>query len=82
MKAFVIFALASLIAACASTASIKKESYGPSGKKSYEISCNGLGSTLSPCYSKAGEVCKSSGYNVIKQYDDAPFFNLIVECKE
>jgi hypothetical protein len=78
---FTIIASAVFLASCAGSGSIKSESYGPTGKKSYEISCNGLGSSLGPCFSEAGKACGKSGYNVIRQYADAPFYNLVVECK-
>lgn len=65
---------------CASAPSAK-ESYGPSGKTSYEISCNNMSASLGPCYQKAGEMCKERGYNVVSQHSDAPFASIIAECK-
>ena len=68
------------LAGCASAPSVK-ESYGPSGKASYEISCNNMSASLGACYQKAGEMCKERGYNVISQHSDAPFASIIAECK-
>ncbi len=68
------------MAGCTSSPSVK-ESYGPSGNASYEISCNNMSASLGACYQKAGEICKERGYNVISQHSDAPFASIIAECK-
>lgn len=68
------------LAGCASAPSVN-ESYGPSGKPSYEISCNNMSASLGACYQKAGEMCKDRGYNVISQHSNSPFASIVAECK-
>ena len=71
----------SLLSGCA-IVSIEDKSRGPNGNILFEISCNGIGSELGPCYSKAGKACQEAGYKVINQYSAAPFYNLVVECSK
>lgn len=65
---------------CSSSPKVN-ESYGPSGKVSYEISCNNMSGSLSPCYQKAGDICEEAGYRVISKHMNAPFASIIAECK-
>jgi len=58
------------------------QSYSPSGKVSYKITCNNAAAALADCYQKAGEICKESGYSVISRHQDPPFAGLIAECKD
>ena len=82
MKKIKLLGFLALVAlsGCTSSSSVK-ESYGPSGNTSYEISCNNMSASLSACYQKAGEICKGRGYNVISQHSEAPFASIIAECK-
>ena len=56
----------SLISACATVS----ETYLPSGNKGYNIGCDGSALSWDLCYNKAGEICKSRGYRVIKKSGD------------
>ncbi len=69
----------SLISGCVASVN---QSYSPSGKASYKISCNNTTGSLTDCYQKAGEICKTNGYNIVSSHHDAPFANLIAECKD
>lgn len=66
------------LAACAPTV---KQSFSPSGATSFEISCNNAAGFLSGCYQKAGEICQSKGYSIVKEHSDAPFASIIAQCK-
>jgi len=55
-----------LISACATVT----ETYLPSGKKGYNIGCDGSALSWDLCYNKAGEICKSRGYRVINKSGD------------
>ena len=76
----IIAAAALLLVACSSSPQVK-QSYGPSGNPSYQISCNNLGASLSSCYQKAGEICKEKGYVVVSQFSADPLANIVAECK-
>ena len=77
--ALICFSLGGALVGCASSPTVK-ESYAPSGKASYQISCNNMSASLAPCYQKAGEICKEKGYSVINRHADAPFASIIAEC--
>ncbi|WP_374474589.1 hypothetical protein [Zoogloea sp.] len=49
------------LAACA----IVKETYMSDGSKGYSISCDGAAVGINMCFEKAGELCGSSGYDLI-----------------
>jgi hypothetical protein len=76
----IIAASTLLLAACSSSPQVK-QSYGPNGNPSYQITCNNMGASLSSCYQKAGEICKEKGYVVVSQFSDAPLANIVAECK-
>jgi len=58
-----------VLAGCA-TAS---KTHGPDGREAYAINCSGAALNWGMCYSKAGALCGSRGYEVINQDDDAGF---------
>lgn len=42
-----------------------KESYGPDGRKSYSLNCSGTARGWDKCYTAAGELCGTAGYDVL-----------------
>ena len=66
LRTTVIIFVFSLISACATVS----ETYLPSGKKGYNIGCDGSALSWDLCYNKAGEICKSRGYRVINKSGD------------
>ena len=52
--------LACFISGCASV----KETYNQYGKKSYALNCSGTARGWDKCYSAAGEICGSLGFNI------------------
>lgn len=53
--------VATTLAGCA----IVKETYMSDGSKGYSISCDGAAVGINVCFEKAGELCGSSGYDLI-----------------
>ncbi len=49
------------LASCATV----KETYSPDGRKAYTLNCSGTARGWDKCYSAAGELCKSAGYDVL-----------------
>lgn len=66
MKAFVLAILFGTLAGCA-TAS---QTYGPDGRVSYVVQCDGLANSWAECVKKSGELCGSHGYDVIERDGD------------
>src|SRR5712692_1373139 len=56
-----------LLSGCASAA----RTYGPDGREAFAISCSGLARNWGMCYSKAGELCGTRGYDVVGQGGDS-----------
>lgn len=54
------------LAGCASAT----DTYTPSGQKGYAINCSGTARDWGACYSKAGDLCGSRGYDIITQEGD------------
>jgi hypothetical protein len=52
---------AAVLAACASSS----HTYAPDGRPAYTLNCSGLARTWGACYNKAGEICKSAGYDIL-----------------
>lgn len=61
MRKIILCVFMASFAACASV----KESYGPDGRKAYALNCSGAARGWDKCFSKAGEICKGSGYDVL-----------------
>ena len=60
-----------LLGGCATSRTIT----GQDGKPLHKISCDGSALSIDMCYEKAGEICGSSGYDVVNQNGTAsPFF--------
>ncbi len=94
MRTIILFALIIFISGCASASQI----YLPSGDVGYMINCSGAKLAWSDCAAKAGDICKSRGYNIISSSGDKNASNadhrssgtsssaanrsLIIKCKE
>jgi hypothetical protein len=65
-KLLVVCLICLFLAGCA-TSSV---TYLPSGEVGYNITCSGTDLTWWHCYEKAGELCGSSGYDVVVRSDD------------
>lgn len=87
-------AMVSLLIALAFTACASaSKTYGPDGREAFTFNCSGWTRSWGMCYEKAGELCGTSGYDVIGQNVDhgvavSPGFggslisrNLFVGCK-
>jgi hypothetical protein len=55
------------LAACASAPEQITKLYAPDGREAYALDCSGGGGGWPVCFKKAGEICQSSGYDVISQ---------------
>lgn len=60
-KIGVIAAVAVALTSCASVS----ESYAPDGRKAYALNCSGTARGWDKCFSKAGELCKAAGYDIL-----------------
>lgn len=58
---FVFPVAMALLSGCASVT----ESYAPDGRKAYALNCSGTARGWDKCLSKAGELCKTAGYDVL-----------------
>ncbi len=56
-----------LLSGCASVS----ETYGPDGKKAYNLACSGAARDWGMCLSKAGELCGTKGYTIINVNGDS-----------
>lgn len=63
MKRLFLVMAALALAGCATSSA----TYGPNGKQAHSISCNGGANSWGTCYEKAGDLCGTSGYDVIAQ---------------
>jgi hypothetical protein len=63
---FRIVALAIAIVALSGCATASK-TFGPDGREAYTIGCSGSALDWGLCYRKAGDLCGTSGYDVITQ---------------
>lgn len=52
-----------LLSACTT----QKVMYLPDGRQGYAIECSGTAQTWNECYTRAGEICKGSGYEVLSK---------------
>jgi len=62
-KAFIFMSAIAIanISGCASSS----KTFLPDGREGYTINCSGSALSWDLCYSKAGELCKERGYQVI-----------------
>lgn len=62
MKKAIVLALGAVVLAGCATV---RESYGPDGRKAYSLNCSGTARGWDKCFSAAGEICGSAGYDVL-----------------
>ena len=67
MKMFLVLLSVLLISGCASSS----KTYGPSGEQAYSLNCSGTARNWGMCFEKAGEICKSRGYEIINATTDS-----------
>lgn len=48
-----------------SSCATHKPIYLPDGRQGYSVNCSGSALSWDLCYQKAGEICKTNGYNII-----------------
>ncbi len=48
-----------------------RESYGPDGRKAYSLNCSGTARGWDKCFSAAGEICGSAGYDVLDRNSES-----------
>lgn len=60
-KIGVVTFIAATLTGCASVS----ESYAPDGRKAFALNCSGTARGWDKCFSKAGELCKSAGYDIL-----------------
>ncbi|HXD38157.1 MAG TPA: hypothetical protein VN624_15990 [Rhodanobacter sp.] len=94
MKTLVFAALAASCAAGLAGCATATPTYGPDGRPAYTIECGGSSANWNMCFQKAGELCGTSGYDVIARNGDtgamaSPYGattiisrSLEVECKK
>lgn len=56
-----LFGVITLLVGCASVS----ESYAPDGRKAYVLNCSGTARGWDKCFSKAGDLCQESGYDIL-----------------
>lgn len=62
---------AALIACIALTGCATQESvYLPDGRQGFAITCSGTDLNWDDCYAKAGNVCRSKGYEIVRRDSD------------
>lgn len=62
MRKLLLVALLSMAGCATST-----QTYGPSGKVAHTINCPGAANSWGSCYEKAGNLCGTSGYDIVAQ---------------
>lgn len=50
---------------CLSACATQKSVYLPDGREGHSINCSGSALSWDLCYQKAGELCKTKGYDVV-----------------
>jgi hypothetical protein len=65
-RVLAVLAVMSALVRCA-TAS---QTYTPDGRSGYVIDCSGQALNWGKCYQKAGELCSSTGYEILAQTGD------------
>jgi hypothetical protein len=65
-RVLAVLAVVSALVGCA-TAS---QTYTPDGRQGYVVDCSGTALTWGKCYEKAGDLCGSTGYDILAQTGD------------
>ena len=63
MRSIIVLAVALASAGCATTS----QTYLPNGKVGHVVKCPGMANDWGSCFTKAGEVCGSKGYDIVNQ---------------
>lgn len=58
--------VALLLSGCA----FASKTYGPDGRESFSIKCNGLANSWATCEEKAGSLCGTRGYEIVSRTGD------------
>ncbi|MEM5315567.1 hypothetical protein [Paraburkholderia sp. JHI869] len=67
MKRAVVGVIVTLaLGACATV----HESYAPDGRPAYTLNCSGIARGWDKCFEAAGDLCKTSGFDVIDRSDE------------
>lgn len=76
-----VFAVALTMAGCA-----YREVRLPDGDEGFAIECSGTGDSWASCYDVAGELCDSSGYEIINKAsdttEDSASRSMVIKCKD
>ena len=65
-RAIFISVVILFVGGCASV----KETYLQDGSKAYALNCSGLARGWDKCYSSAGELCGTKGYNIMEKFSE------------
>jgi hypothetical protein len=65
-RVWCVFAVVSALDGCA----MASKTYTPDGRQGYVIDCWGTALTWGKCYEKAGDLCGSTGYEILAQTGD------------
>lgn len=68
MKYALIMFTVFVIAGCTSA----RDTFAPDGRQAYELNCSGMSRDWDGCYSKAKNLCKSAGYDVLRKTGEGP----------
>ncbi len=79
MRFLFVFFVVVVVSGCASVS----ESYAPDGRKSYALNCSGNARGWDKCFSKAGELCRTSGYDILDRIgeDNSSERSMVISCK-
>lgn len=75
MRLLALVAVACSLSGCFLPAPANR-TYGPNGKPAYTISCPGSMNGWGHCYERAGNLCGSSGYEILMQNGQATPFGM------
>lgn len=65
-RTFIFLMVVAAISGCATV----HESYSSDGRKAYTLNCSGLARGWDKCLQAAGDLCKSTGYDVLDRSDE------------
>ncbi|MEW6099101.1 MAG: hypothetical protein AB1666_07935 [Pseudomonadota bacterium] len=65
-----VLSVAVALGACATV----RETHAPDGRKAYSLNCSGTARGWDKCYSAAGELCKSAGYDILSRSSENTSF--------
>lgn len=70
MKRFLVTTLYLFTLTSLSSCAISSKTHTPSGKEAYAIDCSGSLLNWGMCYDKAGDICGSKGYYIVKKDEE------------